>query len=72
MPPNMMRYPPGLMMGAAAQNTPNVVSAAPQLISRDDGYGMEEPIQKSSATIEAKAKIRFANGSLWCRTYFEA
>lgn len=40
--------------------TPNVVSAAPQLINREGDIqppGEEQP--KSSATIEAKAKIRY-------------
>lgn len=52
MPPTMMRFPNSAPN--PAQGTPNVVSAAPQLINRDD----EEPTAKP-ATIEAKAKMRF-------------
>lgn len=55
MPPTMMRFPNSAPN--PAQGTPNVVSAAPQLINRDD----EEPTAKP-ATIEAKAKMRSAIG----------
>lgn len=54
----MMRFPSS-NAGGANQGTPNVVSAAPQLINRgDDVTVAEEQPTKSSATIEAKAQMR--------------
>lgn len=53
----MMRFS---SQGPMIPGNPNVVSAAPQLINREGDIqppGEEQP--KSSATIEAKAKIRY-------------
>lgn len=58
MPPSMMRFP-NSNTNSVAQATPNVVSAAPQLINRtSEDVGVEDQPTKSSATIEAKAKMR--------------
>lgn len=48
----MMRFPNSAPN--PSQGTPNVVSAAPQLINRDEEEAAAKP-----ATIEAKAKMRF-------------
>ena len=52
----MMRFPNTLAPG-----NPNVVSAAPQLFNRGEDVSSEEQyhLPKSSATIEAKAQMRF-------------
>jgi len=64
MPPRMMRYNSGMhnnmntaaaaaaAAAAASAATPNIVSAEPQLINRD------EP-QHTGSTIEAKPKMRY-------------
>lgn len=55
MPPRMMRYNSGMVtnMNNTAAATPNIVSAEPQLINRD------EP-QHTGSTIEAKPKMRYS------------
>lgn len=59
MPPRMMRYNAGIPNNintaaavAVAAATPNIVSAEPQLINRDDA-------QNTGSTIEAKPKMRY-------------
>ncbi len=53
----MLRYS-NTASNSSVQGTPNVVSAAPQLINRAEDGTIEEAPAKSSATIEAKAKMR--------------
>jgi len=66
MPPRMMRYNSGMhnnmntaaaavaaAAAAAAAVTPNIVSAEPQLINRDEAQN------NTGSTIEAKPKMRY-------------
>jgi len=62
MPPRMIRYNSGMhnnmnttaaAAAAATAATPNIVSAEPQLINRDEA-------QNTGSTIEAKPKMRYA------------
>ncbi|XP_039284804.1 WW domain-binding protein 11 isoform X2 [Nilaparvata lugens] len=60
LPPRLMgiRLPPGPPPRMAAAPTPNVVSAAPQLINRASKDDAKDGSQKGGATIEAKAQLR--------------